>query len=606
MKKAIIAIITVLVLAIGTCTCLYFFTDVFNFLKPTSETFTVQAKKLFGINEQKYSEYEKNLNKLKIDNSYTSEGELKANLNLPSSTFSKNNQNLINSSNLKYKLSYDASSKKSAGECILQKNNKDILTASAVTDGSSVSINCSDLYDKYLTLDSSKFEEFCKNNNITLSDSNKESLNSLSKLSSNSDASNLMYNLLYISESDYNSLHKTYDNILTDLIDKGNFKTKKNQKISVDGDDVRATAYSLTMSGNDAYDFTTKLLNLISNDSTTKKLLVEKCNLLIKSYGLEKQIPEINDSNIDTFISQIKTSLESEQDTFKDTKKCVKFTIYSKKSNPVKFEVSVLSDEDDKEGSVLFTEELSKGKTVYTINMEELNKLEESSKNSDTDDSNSIMYANSSKYLNATSSKSTTNVLSKFEKLANSLSKIVVTDKYESTKTSRKGTVTISAKASGSSQDLLKIDYDTINSDSEIKENISVSCPLSSSISFDLAYDATGLDSDNRAYDFNMSGKYLIYSLKLTANGTSTIGKSDIPDINSSNSVDVFTLSQTDFQKLVSDIVTKASDTFPSKLSAYGLNVTKEQILSLIPGTTSNTVPMINTTSTSSALENIL
>ena len=89
MKKAIIAIITVLVLAIGTCTCLYFFTDVFNFLKPTSETFTVQAKKLFGINEQKYSEYEKNLNKLKIDNSYTSEGELKANLNLPSSTLSR-------------------------------------------------------------------------------------------------------------------------------------------------------------------------------------------------------------------------------------------------------------------------------------------------------------------------------------------------------------------------------------------------------------------------------------------------------------------------------------------------------------------------------------
>lgn len=44
MKKAIIIIVSVLVVALGTCTCLYFFTDTFNFLKPASTIFQTKQK----------------------------------------------------------------------------------------------------------------------------------------------------------------------------------------------------------------------------------------------------------------------------------------------------------------------------------------------------------------------------------------------------------------------------------------------------------------------------------------------------------------------------------------------------------------------------------
>ena len=38
--------------------------------------------------------------------------------------------------------------------------------------------------------------------------------------------------------------------------------------------------------------------------------------------------------------------------------------------------------------------------------------------------------------------------------------------------------------------------------------------------------------------------------------------------------------------KIASDIVTKASDTLPAKLSLYGVTVTKEDILSILPANT--------------------
>lgn len=167
----------------------------------------------------------------------------------------------------------------------------------------------------------------------------------------------------------------------------------------------------------------------------------------------------------------------------------------------------------------------------------------------------------------------------------NSISDIVIEDEYEKTDDSRKGTITVSAKASGSKQEMLKIDYENIDSKSEYKSHISVSSPLSSSISLDYTYNITGLDSDTQNIKFDLSGKYSYYSAKLSATGSITYGKSNIPELTADNSVDVFNLSKEDYQKLETDIITKASDTLPEKLALYGIKVTKEEILSAIPDT---------------------
>lgn len=638
MKKAIIIIVSVLVLAVGACTCLYFFTDTFNFLKPASTNFANQAKKLLGTDkDDKYSNYEEMLKNLKFsEKSYTSNADISMNMSVPSSVVDYSTQKMINSSKLKYSSSYDANSKAMSNNMGLYKDNKEFLTLQLVQKDQTISLGCNDLYDKTLNFDLSKYEDFCKNNDITVDSETKASIDALKSMK-DSNYTDLLYDLLYLSEDDYNSLHKTYGNLLTDLISKDNYSTKKNQKISVAGDDIKTTAYSLTLSGEDAYNFINKLIDTVKKDDSTKKIIIDKYNVLkkynsaafvtydSKSNSKIKNIPpdfnssvtdstssqtkedtdlsDLTTSDIDAFLDDLVKDLEKSKDSFTNSNQCLKFTIYSnKKSEPVKFEIAVLDDKKDKDGSVIFTEELSDGKTKYTIDIKELNKLSESNVESDNEESSNNITRNSvnNNLLNNTDAidssntfvkekKSSSSIESKLSSLADSISEIIIEDSYKKTDDSRKGTLTVSAKASGSKQEMLKIDYENINSKSEFKTSFSVSCPLYSAVSLDYTYDITGLDKDTQDFKLDLSGKYSSYSLKASATGSITYGKSDIPEITSANSVDVFSLPQADLQKLTSDIVTKASDTLPSKLSLYGVNVTKEQILSILPATQDGT-----------------
>ena len=627
MKKAIIIIVSVLVVLLGTCTCLYFFTDTFNFLKPASTNFSNQAKKLLGTDkDNKYSNYEEFLKRFKLtEKSYVGNADISMNVSLPSSVVDSSTQKLINSSTVKYSGSYDASSKAMSNNIGLYKDNKELLTLKLLQKDQTMSIGCSDLYDKTLNFDTSKYEEFCKNNNITVDDETKNMLNSLK----DNNSADLLYDLFYLSEADYNSLNKTYGNLLVDLVNKDNYSTKKNQKVLVNGDDIKTTAYSLTLSGEDAYTLINKFIDIVKKDETTKKVIIDKYNVLKKYNGVlyssytetsslakSSDLEELSDlttDDIDKYLDELANNLEKNKDSFTKLNECLKFTIYSNKKNePVKFEISVLKDKKDKDGSVIFTEDLSDGKTKYTISIKELNNI--LNNDSDDDDTDTDIFSNTSKNttssrntsspndiissINSSSSKSSkssksssssSSSSSTLDSLMDSLTDIVIEDNYKKTNDSRNGTITVSAKASGSKQDILKIDYENINSKSEYKTSFSVSCPLYSSISLDYIYDITGLDSDTQNLKFEVNGKYSYYSAKLSATGSITYGKSDIPELTADNSVDVFSLSQEDYNKLITDIVTKASDTLPEKLSLYGIKVTKEEILSILPDSQSVT-----------------
>lgn len=615
MKKAIIIIVSVLVVALGACTCLYFFTDTFNFLKPASTNFANQAKKLLGTDkDNKYSDYEAFLKKFKLeDKSYVGNADISMDVSLPSSIVDLSTQKMIKSSTVKYSGSYDASTKARSNNIGLYKDKKEFLTLNLLQKDQTVSIGCSDLYDKTLNLDMSKYEEYCKNNNITIDDNSKDSINKLTSLNDNN-YTDLLYDLFYLSEDDYNSLNKTYGNLLTDLVDKDNFSTKKNQKITVNGDDVKTTAYSLTLSGEDTYNLITKFIELVKKDETTKKLIIDKYNVLkkydvalystyttyktsIKDSNLaSEETDDLSTDDVDEFLDKLMSNLEKNKDDFTKAKECLKFTIYSnKKSEPVKFEIASVKDKKDNDGSVIFAEDLAKGKTKYTISIDELNKFlssNDTDKDEDEDENNTIDIFSSNKSssssnvtssLNSSSKSSYSSSKSGLGSIMNSISDIIIEDEYEKTDDSRKGTITVSAKASGSKQEMLKIDYENVDSKSEHKSHISVSSPLSSSISLDYTYNITGLDSDTQNIKFDLSGKYNYYSAKLSATGSITYGKSDIPELTSENSVDVFSLSQADLQKIETDIITKAADTLPEKMSLYGVKVTKEDILSTLP-----------------------
>ncbi len=585
MKKAIIIIVCVLVILGGVFASLFFFTDVLNFMKPANTNFALQAKKLLGTEkESSYSDYEKFLNNLKSSTgSTTANLDISMNMNLPTSVLDKSTQKTISSSKLNLSTSYDADKKTTSAIAKLKYNNKDSISIEAVAKDQSVSIRSSDIYDKYLTFDLSKYEEFCKKNNIDIDKDDLDSINAYKNLS-NVDSSSLLYDLFYVSEKDYKSFNKTYGN-LENLIDKKAYTSKKNQKISVNGEDIKTTAYSLTLTGEDGYDFLTKFIELIKNDSTLKSLIVSKFDIL-KKYSnsiaeatgeTSSDLSDLSESDIEKYLDEILKSLKDSKDDFSNIEKCLRLTIYSKKDNPVKFEVSILNDKKDDDGSIIFTEELADGKNIYTLDIEKIAKVMGAT-------SNTSSYARSSTDIST---------------IASTYSKLIITDEYEASDDSRKGTATISVKPSGSSkQDLMTIEYDFINSSSEFKSNLSVS--LSSSLAsmaslagvsgldkakLDYTYHVTGLNSDKQDIKFSINGNLSSYSINLDISGTIS-NKADIPEISSSNSVDVLSMTLEELQPIYTDVINSAADKLPAKLSDFGFKITKADILQLLPNNT--------------------
>ena len=68
----------------------------------------------------------------------------------------------------------------------------------------------------------------------------------------------------------------------------------------------------------------------------------------------------------------------------------------------------------------------------------------------------------------------------------------------------------------------------------------------------------------------------------MNVNGTMKSG-ADIPEMTSQNSVDILTLNQEELKKVLTDVVNNAANSLPAKLNNYGIKVTKEEILSILP-----------------------
>lgn len=583
MKKAIIIIISLLVILVGAGVVLWFFTPLFDFLKPARDNFSIQAKKLFGAKtEVSYNDYLKSIESLKGEDSksFVMKSNISANITLPSNLLDYTNQRRINNTTIKFENSYDADSKATAANFNMQYSGNDVLNFKMVKDGNKMTISSKDFYDKAVTMDMSKFRTFCKNNNIQITDEEISQIENMANNNGSEQAVNMIYELMYLTEDEYNTLHKNYGDILKKYINKDNYTTKKNQKITVNGDDVKATGYSLTISGKDAYNIIKNIAEDAKSDNNLKSIVAKKLNILKKYSGsvaemgsnstrLDDVLPnEFSESDIEKYIDYNIEALESAEDVFSSLKRSVKITIYAdKKGNPVKLDIAIVKNKDD-DGNVIMSGEYSDKKNTYTLDIQNIIKVASS--------------------------------LSEREISTDSMpiEKVVIVDEIkEKSDTAKKGKMKVSIKAKGSKMEVAQIDYELVSSKSEIKRNISVSLSdnvaslVGSSAKFDIKSEITGLDSDNVSMVFNLDAALGSYRANIKADSTIEYGRSNIETFNETNSVDLFSKSKEEVQKIITDIVTKASDVLPTRLSYYGINVTKQKIMDIIPKPETPTVP---------------
>ncbi|MBR3673225.1 MAG: hypothetical protein IKN65_02875 [Clostridia bacterium] len=545
-KKILIPIIVVIaILAIlgGTFAGLWFFTDLLNFLKPANDVFSNQIEKALNLEGAKFSDYSDFLKDYKevSDKSIKSKMNMSAKLNL--SNLDSKTKDVINKSKITVESNYDVANSNSQSKVGLYADNSEVLTVDIVNNKDKIGIGCKDLSDKYIAVSMEDLIKYFKENSSRLKIS-KDEITALEKVSENLNGSKLnAYDLLYISDDDLKHFDETYRDVLKTLISKDCYSSEKNVEVSVDGDDVKTTGYYLTLTGEDAYKFVEDLANLVKDDDVISRLATDKINMILEASGQDK----ISEKDVDSVIDEALDKLLKEIESIKDEKdSAVQIAVYSKNNKPVRIDVNSLEDveeKDDKE--TLLSIEYAKDKNIYTV------------------------YNNGKAYM-------------------------TITDEY-SKKSKEEKVGKLTAKVSGTS--LGTLDYEIILKDNENKLNLSLDIPLAE-ISGNIKFEAKGnykKEPVDLTGEFNF--KYKKDSIEFKFDGNIEYGDVSVPELTSSNTIDVMKLNEKELETELNKILKKASEVLPGRLKLIGVDVKAEDIYkekTVEPTTTTETPATTN------------
>ena len=528
-KKIIIAIVAILVVLGGVFAGLWFFTDVFNFLKPANEVAVDQFEKALNLDGVKFADYSKVLQKYKdvSDKPFKSKFNVSANLNI--SELDSKSKDLVNNSKITIESNSDITNKKAQNKIGLYSKDSEVLTLDMVTDNDKVGLGCKDLYDKYLTVSMEDLINYIKDNskNINISNSDVEALELMMENMSNPKLNT--YDLLYISNDDLKHFDETYRDCLKKLISKDCYTSEKNVEVDVDGNSVKTTAYYLTLTGEDSYKFIKDLTNLLKDDSVLTRIITDKANLILESAGQKK----IDEEDVKEALANITDKFLGEFESLKDEKdSAIQFAIYSKNNKPVRIDFNTIKDinkKDDKE--TILSIEYAENKNIYSIYQDEK-------------------------------------------------AVFTITDEY-SKKTDEEKIGKLKLSASGMS--IGTLDYEIVNKKDESKLNLSLNIPLAS-LYVEIKLSENG-DYSKEPVEVTGSMKfgYQKESAEIKFDGTVEFGDVSIPELTSSNSVNVMKLSEKELQSEVEKILKKASEVLPSRLKLLGLNVKSSDIYQETP-----------------------
>lgn len=517
--KIIIAIVAILVVLGGTFAGLWFFTDVFNFLKPENEVFSNQIEKALNIEEAKFVNYSDFLNEYKEMSNKPVSSKINMTAELNISDLDSDVQDIINKSKITIESNSDIANKKAQAKIGLYTDNKEVLSVDAITDGKKIAIGSEDLYDKYLTVSMEDLVELAGEESGMDEEEMEQVLETLS--GSNIDP----YELLYISEDDLKHFDETYRNCLQTLINKDCYSSEKKVEVEVDGEDVKTTAYYLTLTGEDTYNFINDLLKLVKDDGVIAKIVAEKANMVLEAAGEEK----ISEDDVKELLSELTDSLVSELESIKEEKdSAIQIAVYSKSNNPVRIEFNTIEDvEDLSEKETLFSIEYAKNKTIYSIIADENNTIE---------------------------------VINKYDK---------------NSEEEKVGSFEV--KMSGMSFGTLK--YEILNKKDESKIDLSLDIPLAE-VSADIEFSTKGdYTKEEVTFTGSIAFEYASESAKINFDGSMKYGEANIPELNDKNSVDVLNLSETEMQEVLMDILEKASKVLPERLELIGVEIDEDDIL---------------------------
>lgn len=393
-----IILIILLVLGAGVSAIIYFQTDLFK--SPKQLFFKYLGE---SIDFDKEFDYDKFLAeyKEKTEKSYTSNGEITASLNYDesennlSSHNNSSNSTALNSTNYNKTISSNVS--KQAEEVLTsikdslnktkiqyseeaiptkQKyhmnikpiyNDNEITNLELLSSGDNYGVKCSDLYDKYVYIENNNLKTLVSKfgiNSSTMPD----------KITKTD-----LYELLYVAPETRKQISEKYTKLLDEKLTKDMFTKQKNVSTSVNGENVEATSYTLTLNGEQTYNILISFLQTLKEDDLSLDLIIQKMQQsgikesfentysTLSSMSTAMDTTEENDfvnfpsTNSSTsskkttitldkdflkdMIQDMIDDLEDDKDSFSADEK-ISFTVYSYKGKTVKLEITNNKDND--------------------------------------------------------------------------------------------------------------------------------------------------------------------------------------------------------------------------------------------------------------------
>lgn len=395
-----IILIILLVLGAGVSAILYFQTDLFKSPKQLFFKYLGESVKF-----DKDFDYDKTLAeyKEKAEKSYTATGEITASLNydeleneLSNPSSSSNNKSMqtmmstVKDTLDKTKIQYSEESIPTKQKYHMNikplYNDIEITNLELLASGDNYGVKCTDLYDKYVYIENNNLKAFASKFGIN------------SELIPDKFTKTDPYELLYVAPETRKQISEKYTELLDEKLTKDMFTKQKNVSTSVNGENVEATSYTLTLNGEQTYDILLSFLQTLKEDDLSLDLIIQKMEQAGIKESIENAYSTVSSMSTsstytseDPFVDFPSTTssstssknttitldkdylkdmiqdmideLEDDKDSFNANEK-ISFTVYSYKGKTVKLEISS-SENDDKMNIQITT---NKDEKLITLN----------------------------------------------------------------------------------------------------------------------------------------------------------------------------------------------------------------------------------------------
>lgn len=332
--KIIIAVVSVLVIVAAVLAILYFTTDIFDGIFKKKGTPKEAFYEYLGKTASGDMNYEQMLANLKKSQSESASAKGKMSMNVEfGSTLSEYNEiaKVLNKMEISFDSKTNPKNTNTYSAMNVKYDGKDLGTFEVITDKDTMGIKFAEMYDKYLTLTMDELEELLEDAGMDM-----PTTGSASYSMDNVDVNEIV-EILEVSNDELTRIKDRYSNVLKDAIPEENYKSEK-EKITVNGKEVNATAYSVEISDKDLVNLVTKILESLKDDDATIELVVEKANKIMDLAGENTKISK----------SQIKSMIEYMLPSLKETDELtgekMKITVYEHKDKTVRISLSIGSD----------------------------------------------------------------------------------------------------------------------------------------------------------------------------------------------------------------------------------------------------------------------